>query len=250
MSATRGTELLDGGVIQGHLSELSYAEGKLDDAIKYGKESLRIYTLVQAPNHRIAEAYTNLGNAEIKGKKFRKALNYYQCALKLRDKLSAGHYQLAVNEGSIAEALVGMRHYDEAMVHVREAERLLGHSSAQNREAHAWILMVHGEALLGQSKPRKAITLLRQALSLCEGAPDQSNEACIKWALARALRLRGRSSGRAQDLAKEARTLFATLGPHEQCNCLAIDEFLKPPDDSGGGGGPRTDAPNGGHPSM
>jgi tetratricopeptide (TPR) repeat protein len=251
MSETRRHASLDAGMILGHLSELSYVNGELEKATKYGQESLEIYQRANAPAHRIAEAHTNLGNAEIKRKNFKGALDCYREALKHRGQLSAGHHQLGVNEGSIAEALVGMRHYDEAMAHIFEAERLLSHSSPHDREAHAWILMVHGEALLGQNRPRKAITLLEQALRLCESDPtDASNKACIKWALARALRRRGSSPKHVRSLAEEARTLFEGRGSHEASRCLAINEFLKLLEDPGGGPSAHGTDANGGVPRF
>jgi hypothetical protein len=93
--------------------------------------------------------------------------------------------------------------------------------------------MVHGEVLIGQSRPSEALKPLEQALQLgealqlSEGAPDPSNQACTMWALARALHRLARSPERVRKLAEQAGALFAKLGEHERRNCLAVKQFLK-----------------------
>jgi eukaryotic-like serine/threonine-protein kinase len=209
-------ECLDAGIILGCLSELSYADGKLDEALKHAHASHEIYERIEAPDHRRAEACVNLGNVELKRKNFAAALEMYQKARKLRHELVRSHYQVGVNEGSIAEALIGLSRFDEAMVHLAEARRIL--ASSHDRETQGWILMLRGKALVGRNKLRKAIPLLEQALSLCEKDRDQSNLACTKWTLARALRRKGRSPERVRKLSEEAHALFTQLGIHEARN--------------------------------
>jgi tetratricopeptide (TPR) repeat protein len=209
-------ECLDAGIIHGCLSELSYADGKLDEALEHARKSQDIYKRIDAPDHRRAEAWINIGNVELKRKNFAAALDMYQKARKLRVELVRSHHQVGVNEGSIAEALIGLSRFDEAMVHLGEARRIL--ASSHDRETQGWLLMLRGKALVGRNKLKKAIPLLEQALSLCDGCRDESNLACTKWTLARALRRKGRSPERVRKLSEEAHALFTKLGIHEARN--------------------------------
>ncbi|TMQ11249.1 MAG: tetratricopeptide repeat protein [Deltaproteobacteria bacterium] len=219
---------LDAGVLCTYLSEVSYYEGKLVEAAGHARKALRIYKRVGAPDRRRAEAYSTLGNAELKRKNFRKALARYEEALALRrPHLRDDHYQVGVNEGSIAEALLGLSRYDEAMAHVVEAERILARGSICDRECQAWILSVKGEVLLGQHRLAEAVTVLEQALPQFEGAPDPGNQAWATWALARALHGLGRDVERVRQLAEAARALFARLGPSEARNRNAVEQFLQ-----------------------
>lgn len=141
---------LDRGIIHTFLSDLSYTEpGKADEAAHHGHEARKIYEAIGAPDHRKAEACTNIGNAEMKRKAFGAARAWYEKALHLRRaSLDADHYQLGVNEGSLAEALVGLESYEEAKPHVKEARRILEDRSF-NPEARQWILAVHARVLDG-----------------------------------------------------------------------------------------------------
>jgi tetratricopeptide (TPR) repeat protein len=218
---------LDAGLIHGYLSELSYEQGELDDAVAHAHESLQIFENAGAPDHRRAEVHTNIANAELKCKNFARALAMYQDALALRrPHLGRDHYQVGVNEGSIAEALVGLARYDDALVHVREAERIFAHGSARNREIRAWILTVRGEILLGQQQLSAAVPVLEQALPLFDGAPDPSNHAYAVWALARALHGLDSEPDRVRQLAEKALALFTKLGAPEVRNRDAVRQFL------------------------
>ena len=220
---------VDAAGLLGFLSELACAEGRLDDAATYGRESLRIYqSTTKASERHLAEAYVDLGNVELRRKHFAEALAMYSDALELRHPhLSRDHYQLGVNEGSIADALVGLARYDEAIVHVHEAERIFEHSAAEDRETRAWILTVHGEALVGLHQLEAAVALLERALPLFEGALDPSNPPRAEWALARALHGLGRDASRVRQLAELARGQFAALGPPEAANRDTVKSFLE-----------------------
>jgi tetratricopeptide (TPR) repeat protein len=231
---------LDAGIIQGFLSELSYAEGEPEEASTRAQRSLQVYLCAKAPHHRMAEAYTNIGNADLQLKQFEHARASYELALAHRlGYLHENHHQIGVNHGSLAEALVGLARHDEAMVHVHEAQRVLGPSS--DPAVQAWLAMVRGEVLIGQGKPDAAVVDLEGALTRHEAAPDQdpSNHACTAWALARALRYLNESPERVKQLAEHACALFEILGEHERDNYLAVKRFLEeersggpPPDQS------------------
>ncbi|TMQ11248.1 MAG: tetratricopeptide repeat protein [Deltaproteobacteria bacterium] len=203
---------LDGGLVHSHLSEVSYYQDKLDDAVQHGNAAQRIYQRIGAPAQRRAEAYMNVANAELKRQNFADALAMYQQALALREHLDRDPYQLGVNEGGVAEALVRLARYDDAMSHVRKAEGILARSSARDPATQAWILTVHGEALVGQHQLAEAVPMLEQALALLGGAPDPGNQVYATWALARALHGLGREPARVRQLADSAHAMFAKLG--------------------------------------
>src|SRR5262249_33600355 len=132
---------LNAGIVHCLLSDVRYEEGKLEEALAHGKRSLKIYNRVGAPEHRRAEAYTSIANAELKRGNFKRAHTLYETARGLRRKLDRNHYQIGVNEGSLAEALVGLSRYDAAADHLQEAERVLAH----HKSALDWIRSVRSK---------------------------------------------------------------------------------------------------------
>jgi serine/threonine protein kinase/tetratricopeptide (TPR) repeat protein len=218
----------DAGRLHSFLSDLSYTEWKLDDAAAHATESLEIYQRAGAPEHVRAQAYTNLGNVELRRRNFAGALARYEQALALRRRyLASDHFQIGVTEGSIANALVELMRYDEALLHVLEAERIFQHGSARDRATLGWIQTVHGEALVGQRRFGAAVPVLEQALRLCDGASQADNLASASWALARALHGLRADAGRVRQLAERAHALFATLGPAVAGSRDAVGAFLK-----------------------
>src|SRR5262249_30886232 len=152
--------------------------------IACGHASRQILEGLGAPAHRCADAYTCIGNAELKRGNFAAALEMYNDALALRRRgLGSEHYQIGVNEGSIAEALVRLARHDEAIGHAREAERILVRGSAHGNAVKAWVLGVLGEALVGQQQLSEGVTVLERALLLFEQAPQPSNHAHAMGAL-------------------------------------------------------------------
>jgi tetratricopeptide (TPR) repeat protein len=219
---------IDAGKLHAFLSDVSYAEARLDEAAAHGRKSLEIYQRVGAPDRLVAEAYMNLANAELRRDSFASALALYEKALELRKPyLGSDHYVIGVTEGYIADALIGLLRNDEAMVHVREAERIFARGSSRDQATEAWIQLVHGKALVGQRQLGAAVPVLERALQLLEDAPNAENSASSMWALARALHGLGREPGRARQLAERARALFDALGPVGARNRDAVKRFLQ-----------------------
>lgn len=213
MALRRCASCMDAGILQAYLSDVNYEEGKLEDAVACGHASREILERVGAPAHRCADAYTCIGNAELKRGNVPAALEMYHEALALRRRgLGSEHYQVGVNEGSIAEALVRLARHDEAIDHAREAERILVRPSAHGNAVKAWVLGVLGEALVGQQQLSEGIAVLERALPLFDQAPQPSNHAHAMQALACALRALGSDLARAGELANRSRALFAALG--------------------------------------
>jgi len=219
---------LDAGIMHTYLSDVSYGEGKLDDAAAHSREALQIFERCGAPDNRRVEAYIALSNVEMKRKNFAEALVGYEAALAIRHRsLAPDHFQIGVNEGSIAEALVELQRYDDAAPHVHAALRILDHGSQSDAATLAWVFTVHGELLVGQQQPGAAVPVLERALKLFERSPDPSNQAYATWTLARALHRLGKDPDRVRQLAEQARGLFAAQGTYEAANHLAVEHFIE-----------------------
>jgi tetratricopeptide (TPR) repeat protein len=228
LSATRHDPHLDAGKLHAFLSELSLLEGRLDDAAAHGQESLQIYLRAGAPEPLRAEAYDNLAGVEQARGNFKNALAMYEDALTLRKRnLASDHYLIAISEGYIAESLVKLGRYGDAMTHVREAERIFERAQAPDRAHQGWIQAVRGEVLLGQRQLDAAVSVFEQALQLIDQTSDTSHAANATWALTRALHGLGTDPGRVRELAERARTLFATLGSREARNHEAVTQFIR-----------------------
>ncbi|HSS02286.1 MAG TPA: serine/threonine-protein kinase [Kofleriaceae bacterium] len=218
----------DAALIEGSLSDLDYLAGDLDAAAAHARTSLEIYRRAQAPETRLAEAQTNLANVELKRRAFASALALYQDALALRRRyLGDGHYQIGVNELSVAETLLALERPDEAMRHFLECERIFARGSGQDRDTQAWKLTVHGEILLAQRHPDAAARVLEQSMPLfSDGDADPINRAFATWTLARALHELGRDAGRVRELAERARAIFAALGAPSAHDHADVVRFL------------------------
>jgi serine/threonine protein kinase/tetratricopeptide (TPR) repeat protein len=218
---------VNAGVGHSVLSDIAYSEGKLDEAVAQGRTALAIYERAGAPPYRLAEAHTNLANAEIKRKNFAAAADAYREILALRRSLlGADHPQVGITEGSLAEALIGMSRHDEALRHLGEAERIYDPSSAYNPEIQAWLLTVRGRALFGQHQLAAAAEALERALPLFDRVPQPSNQAMALWTLACALHGLGKEPDRAHKLAEQAGAMFAKLGPASADQRDAVERFL------------------------
>lgn len=220
----------DAAKIHSLLSDLDYRAGRLDSAAEHGRASLQIYQRNQSPDHvSLTEAYTNLANVEIRRRSFTSALALYEDVLALRRRhLGDDHYQTGVTEGSIAETLLELSRYDQAMTHLVEAERIFARGSGRQQVVKAWMLTVRGEILAGKRQFSAAIPVLEQALQLFgDAATDPTNHALARWTLARALHQLGRDSGRVRSLAERAHELFAAQGAMDAHNRDAVARFLE-----------------------
>jgi tetratricopeptide (TPR) repeat protein len=208
---------------------VDYDEGLLDRAFEHGRASLAIYQRAPLPDHvRLAEAYMNLANVEQKRKNFNSALGIYEDALALRRRhLGDDHYKTGMTEGGIAETLVELERYDEAMIHLVEAERIFQRGSGRERGTQAWILTVRGEVLAGKRQLGAAVPVLEQALELFgDDTADATNHGLAMWTLARALHGQGRDGNRVRSLAERAHAIFAAQGVVEAHNRDASARFL------------------------
>jgi eukaryotic-like serine/threonine-protein kinase len=229
MTAKNRASHPDAAKIHSLLSDLEYDEGHLDRAAEHGRASLAIYQRAPSPDHaRVAEVYMTLGNVEQKRRNFPGALAIFEDALALRRAhLGADHYRTGVTEGCIAEALLELERYDEAMTHLIEAERIFQRGSGRERGTQAWILTVRGEVLAGKRQLGAAIPVLEQALALFGDNPaDATNHALAMWALARALHELGKDEARVRALAEGAHAIFVAPGVVDTYSRDEVARFL------------------------
>jgi tetratricopeptide (TPR) repeat protein len=206
------------------LSDLHYRAGRLDLAAEHGRASLEIHQRAGSSDILLAEAVSNLGNAEFRRKDFQAALALYERALTLRRGTSVGSHPLAGNELSIAETLLKLGRYDEAMRHQVEAERTYGPSKL-NRGTESWVLAVRGQILAGQRQLGAAVPVLERALGLFDDATDP-NRARVMWTLARALHEQGQGNDRVRPLAEGAHAIFAAQGEVGAQDRDAVAQFI------------------------
>jgi serine/threonine protein kinase/tetratricopeptide (TPR) repeat protein len=219
----------DAARIHGFLSELDYVEGHLDSAAEHARASIAIYQGALSPDHvLVAEAYTNLANAEFKRRNFASALDMYENALSLRHRyLVADHYQIGVNEGSLAESLVELGRDDEAMTHLVAAERIFAHSSGKEPWTQVWMLAVRGEILVAKRQFSAAISVLEPALTPSnDRAALPDTRATVMFVLARALHGLNRDASRVRSLAESAHAIFAAQGAQNAHDRDAVARFL------------------------
>ncbi|HEX4423057.1 MAG TPA: serine/threonine-protein kinase [Kofleriaceae bacterium] len=217
----------DAGRILGLLSDVDYAEGKLDAADDHGRASLAVFSRGRPPNATlIAAADISLGNVEFQRRHFDQALELYGDALALRRRsLAPDHYQIGVTEGNIAETLVDLERCADALPHVIEAERIFDHGSGHDRVTRAWIFTVHGEALVGQHQHAAAVPILERVLALGDAA-SPTYRALAAVALARALHGLGTDPVRVRSLAEQALSTLTAGGPIDAHRRDAVAHFL------------------------
>ncbi|HET7502996.1 MAG TPA: serine/threonine-protein kinase [Kofleriaceae bacterium] len=219
----------DAGMIHGFLSGLDATQGHLDQAAEHARTSLAIYQRAQVPESRgLMEAYTNLANIELWRRHLDRALTLHETVLALRRRdMGADHSQTAASEGNVAETLVEMGRFAEALPHLREAQRIFDLGAKRDPLVQPWILMVHGEALVGLHQYEAAIAVLEQALErFGDGAASPTNHALAMFALARALHALGRDDARVRALAERACAIFTAQGPADAHFRDAVVQFL------------------------
>ncbi|HEU4733746.1 MAG TPA: serine/threonine-protein kinase [Kofleriaceae bacterium] len=217
----------DAAMIHGFLSGLDATQGHLDQAAEHARASLAIYQRTQVPESRgLMEAYTNLANIELWRRNLDRALVLHETVLVLRRRnLGADHPQTGASEGNVAETLVELGRYAEALPHVREAERILG--AKRDPLLEPWILMVYGETLVGLHRPGPAIPILEQALErFGDGVASPTNHALAMFTLSRALHALGRDSARVRMLAERANAIFTAHGAADAHFRDAVVRFL------------------------
>jgi eukaryotic-like serine/threonine-protein kinase len=235
----------DAGKIHGLLSEVEYGEGHLEQAASHARASLQIYQRALPSDHPlVTEAYTNLANVEFMRRNFTEALALHERVLEFRRRyLGNDHYNVGMAEGNVAETLLELERYGDAMAHLVEAERIFQRGSGHERVVQAWLLTVRGEILTGQRKLESAVPPLEHALGLSNDdtvdVSERTMHALAMWALARALHGLGKDRVRVRSLAETAHAIFVGLGADQAHHRDAVARFLAQLP-----GSPRSDDPN------
>jgi serine/threonine protein kinase/tetratricopeptide (TPR) repeat protein len=196
------------------LTRLEARAGNLEQARAHAREGQRIYEHVLAPDHRYhAEAYTCFGVIDLRQGDFQAARAAFETALRIRRRhLDAGHLMIGWTEYYLAESLLGLGRYEDALAQSDAAQGNGG--SSRPADLRALLLSVRGRALLGQGQIAPAIEVLERAVDELDDLHGLSWErAAALWALARALRAGGTDAGaRAESLAREAQAIYAARG--------------------------------------
>ena len=161
-AAQRGIEAagaapsLEAGILETLLSDLAYLQPDAPIALEHGQAALDIYRKVRAPEYRFAEAYTSIANAEFKAGRsappdsahehYARALDAYEMALALRRSIGGNHYQVGVNQGSVAEVLLAMSRRDEAKQYATKAMAIIRSSAPNDQVSLEWISKVCNDA--------------------------------------------------------------------------------------------------------
>ena len=157
-----------------------------------------------------------------------KALKAYKKALGIqRQHWKAEHPSVAITRINIAEVLVDLKRFDEALKQLDYVQKT--HVNAvvdQNIRLEA--LRVRGQALLGKNLVNQAIPLLEKALKRYREKPHlRAERAHTLWALAQALEKRAPSGDiRSSNLAREALTLYASMRSMGKSRDRTIRDWL------------------------
>jgi tetratricopeptide (TPR) repeat protein/tRNA A-37 threonylcarbamoyl transferase component Bud32 len=184
----------------------AYAEADraFDRAIAAARESF-------GDDHpRVADVLTARAADALERERFDAALQFAQQASTIEDAAGVGRSGQYFTQANLAEALLELRRYDEALPVWLRLEGEPGVSGFKRREFT--VLCNLGRSYLGLSSPDRAAPLLERALSL-EATPHPEYSADAQFALAQALALLRKEPQRANALAQAAKTLLDGIAP-------------------------------------
>jgi serine/threonine protein kinase/tetratricopeptide (TPR) repeat protein len=212
------------------LSEVEAHAGNFYQARAHMQEGRRILDHALPPDHgHRAEPHKYLGIIELRQGNFEAASQAFEDALVIqRRHLGDKHVATGWTRYYLAESLVGLERYDDALAQCDMAQAVTAEGAAMPVDFRAMLLGVRGRALLGGGHAELAVEALEQAAALFrenQGLPWE--RAATLWALARALQLSGEHTHmRPLELAREARAIYAARGPAAVRTQFAITAWL------------------------
>ena len=172
-------------------AEIARELGHTDEARTHMERGLSIYKRAYGDRHHIklAGAFIAEAVAKFTAGQFSGALRGYRRALAIQTaSLPPGHVLIAATRVNIAEALVQLKEYAEAL---RNLDAIQGSDGSQGTpEIQALRASVRGQALLGLGERAAAEIVLRAALAHFANVPPErmtTERAAAEKALARAL---------------------------------------------------------------
>ncbi len=206
-------EHLQAGLIHLTLSEVEAHAGNFDQARAHAQEGLRVCDRALAPDHRRrAEPHHYLGIIELRQGNFEAARQAFESALVIRRRhLGDKHPLTGWTRYYLAESLLGLARYDDALVQCDMAQAVTAEGASMPADFRTMLLGARGRALLGRGNTESAVEALEQAAAqFRENRGFPWERAATLWALARALQVSGKAGHtRPLELAEEARAIYA-----------------------------------------
>ncbi|HEV2844357.1 MAG TPA: tetratricopeptide repeat protein, partial [Thermoanaerobaculia bacterium] len=188
------------------------------------------------PEHPdVAESLDALGVFWTRQGRPERALPYNERSLHIYTLKTPGAFRWILAHNNLAEGLLQMGRYDEALEHLREALDALEKRGEPEGMLTAALLDSLGKVRMGQGRPAEAVPLLERAVAVCDRTAPPDWQAEARFALARALWENSRDRRRALALARQARTFFRDNGAPFSEQLAAVDAWLASRE-----GGPRT----------
>jgi tetratricopeptide (TPR) repeat protein len=202
-------------------------EGNDEKAIETFEQARALIEKTQGADHvDYANIHNSIGVFFFDRGRYDEALRYYWHAAQLTMTASGPeHSMLGMIRFNMAETLNRLRRHDEAR---ESAERALAIWRRTGASAYfqACALTMLGEAILGQGRPREAVTPIAQAVELYGNDTSSRYPHEARFVLARALWASPAERPRALSVAREAKAGYEHLG-NRPAEVAAIDAWLR-----------------------
>ncbi len=203
------------GRIEITLAEIERQRGALDRAEEHARQALAIYGKLYADDDlALALPYIHLGAIAVLDGRVEDGVTAYHRALDIQTKhLPPNARKIGETYANLAEAYLRLGRLEEARAAIDSTEGIFAQYEHVPAMLNAYAVGLRGRILLAEEHLDEAISALERAFALYRGVQESPAErADTLWALARALRARGKDSERARSLAREALKLYETQG--------------------------------------
>lgn len=200
--AVRGPEHREVVSPLNNLGRILRQTGELDEAQRVLERALAIVEKVSPGHVQIAEPLTSLGTLLLQRGRAQASADAHTRALELRIETHGKDAQpTAISQHNLADALVSLEQYEQALQHIDEADRVFAASLPEGHAYRVSVALVRSRALLGLGRPADGLVDAEAALA---HAKDEGTIAAAKLEVARSLRALGRDAERANQLLSEA----------------------------------------------
>lgn len=207
------------------------ARGDFDKALDLYRQVLAIYQNAAFPAPAdVARAMSNIAVVLDRLGRHEEALAQGRQALKLRvENVGPDHVEVGISHLNVGATYRDLGRFEEALEEARQGLRIFEQTLGPEHPYVAYALNGVGMARTLMGQPELAVEPLERALELRRRAGNEpKNYAASCFSLAKALHAAGRDPGRAMDLAREARDVYAGLDGVPVGDDLAeIDAWLR-----------------------
>lgn len=217
--------------ISGALSNLGMAlagMGRFDEAAKNFERSLAMAERTRvADHHDAATTRMNLGLVTLLQGRAKESIPIFEQALATQERvLGVDHPRVARTLGNLGEAHRTLRDYSRAVAVQERALRIIETRQGKEHIATYPPLAAIGWNHLDRNAPQEAIAPLERALAVLPPDHAPHERAQVRYLLARALWRGSRERVRAEQLMREARTLYAEAGEGFATDLKEVDAWL------------------------